>query len=229
MQQRVEVIPMAFGPLILQRYAWRCTAFMTPSQPLDLAALDDLDLAALCTQGQPAAWAVMVRRYERLIYTVARRAGLDEHAAADVYQTVCVRLFEHLPVLTQTDRLQAWLVTTSKRETLATLRQRARIGHLTDRSGGRPDHGEAAEDPWLALPDPAPLAEDLLDDLQQMHRVQMGLQALDLRCRQLLTLLFNDNDTSDYQHISATLGMPEGSIGPTRGRCLSKLRRWLES
>lgn len=202
---------------------------MTTSLPPDLAGLDDPDLAALCAQGQPAAWAVMVRRYERLIYTVARRAGLDEHAAADVYQTVCVRLFEHLPRLTQTDRLQAWIVTTSKRETLAALRQRARTGYLPERGGGRVDHGDATEDPWLALPDPSPLAEDLLDDLQQMHRVQMGLQALDIRCRQLLTLLFNEDETGDYQQISASLGMRAGSIGPTRARCLSKLRRWLEN
>lgn len=202
---------------------------MALSPPPELTTLDDLDLAALCAQGQPAAWAVMVRRYERLIYTVARRAGLDEHAAADVYQTVCVRLFEHLPRLTQTDRLQAWLVTTTKRETLAALRQRARIGSLPDRGGDRHERSDTAEDPWLTLPDPSPLAEDLLDDLQQMHRVQMGMQALDMRCRQLLTLLFNDDDTCDYQQISVSLGMPAGSIGPTRARCLSKLRRWLES
>ncbi len=197
---------------------------MTTLPPSELASLDDTALAALCAQGQAAAWAVMVRRYERLIFTVARRAGLDEHSAADVYQTVCVRLYEHLPRLTQTDRLQAWLVTTTKRETLAALRQRARQGSLPNPGG------EDGEDPWLAVPDTAPLAEDLLDDLQQMHRVQMGLQALDLRCRELLTLLFNDDDDrTDYQQISASLGMPAGSIGPTRARCLAKLRRWLES
>jgi hypothetical protein len=67
------------------RCAWRCEAFMTTSLSPDLSTFDDPDLAALCAQGQPAAWAVMVRRYERLIYTVARRAGLDERAAADVY------------------------------------------------------------------------------------------------------------------------------------------------
>lgn len=196
---------------------------MTTLPPSNLASLDDVALAALCGQGQATAWAVMVRRYERLIFTVARRAGLDEHAAADIYQTVCVRLYEHLPRLTQTDRLQAWLVTTTTRETLAALRQRARQGSLPGTGS------EDGEDPWLAVPDPAPLAEDLLDDLQQMHRVQMGLQALDLRCRELLTVLFNDDGRSDYQQISASLGMPAGSIGPTRARCLAKLRRWLET
>jgi RNA polymerase sigma factor (sigma-70 family) len=201
---------------------------MTTQPPIDLASLDDTQLAALCVQGRPGAWTVLLRRYERLIYTVARRAGLDEHTAADVFQVVCTRLFEHLPRLTQTERLQAWLVTTAKRETLAVLRQQARVGSLP---GSAPRGGdEPGEDPWQSVPDPAPLAEDLLDDLQQMHRVQMGLQALDVRCRDLLTLLFNEGDDRiDYQQISASLGMPAGSIGPTRSRCLAKLRKWLES
>jgi len=203
---------------------------MTTSPPAEMTQLDDAQLAALCAQGKSGAWAVMVRRYERLIFTVARRAGLDEHMAADVFQVVCTRLFEHLPRLNQTDKLQAWLVTTAKRETLAVLRLHARQGQLPAAGQRGSDGNGADEDPWQAVPDPAPLAEDLLSDLQQMHRVQMGVQALDVRCRDLLRLLFSEaDDRIDYQYVSTTLGMPVGSIGPTRLRCLAKLRRWLET
>ncbi len=188
-----------------------------------LADLPDEALVARCLQGQQAAWRVLVQRYERLVFTVARRARLDEHAAADVLQTVFSRLFEHLGKLNQPDRLQAWLVTTAKRETLAQLRQAARYAPAP---GGQTsdDEGEASAVDQLA--DPAPLAEDLLAELQEAQAMRVAMQRLDERCRNLLSLLFADEDERlPYDQLAQQLGMPPGSIGPTRGRCLDKLRR----
>ena len=85
---------------------------------LDIDAARDAALIARCKNGDAAAWEVLVQRYQRLVYAIVRRIGLDEHAAADVFQTVFMRLMEHLPRLTQLDRLQAWIVTTTKREAL---------------------------------------------------------------------------------------------------------------
>ncbi len=188
-----------------------------------LADLPDEALVARCLQGQQAAWRVLVQRYERLVFTVARRARLDEHAAADVLQTVFSRLFEHLGTLTQPERLQAWLVTTAKRETLAQLRQAARYAPATSGTG---HDGDGEADPVDQLPDTAPLAEDLLGDLQEAQAMRVALQRLDERCRTLLTLLFADEDERlPYDQLAQQLGMPPGSIGPTRGRCLDKLRR----
>ncbi|HXF45948.1 MAG TPA: sigma factor, partial [Burkholderiaceae bacterium] len=74
------------------------------------AARDDAALVRACRAGDAHAWEQLVRRYERLIYTIPRRARLDADAAADVFQTVFERLHRHLDNLAQPERLQAWLV-----------------------------------------------------------------------------------------------------------------------
>lgn len=181
---------------------------------------DDGELVSRCRRGDGAAWRVLVQRYQRLVYAVARRARLDEHAAADVFQTVFSRLLKSLPTLEQPQRLRAWIVTTAKREALVELRRGQRTVSMTASPDGE---GEACGVDELA--DEAILPEQLLDDLQQLHLLRRALDALDERCRGLLTLLFADDDERPpYQEISARLGMPPGSIGPTRARCLNKLR-----
>lgn len=187
--------------------------------PGELQDLDDAALVQRCLAGQQDAWAALVHRYQRLVFTVARRARLDEHTAADVLQTVFARLFEHLPRLSQPDRLHAWLVTTARRETLALLQQAQRFV-------AAPSSGDDGEDAMAQVPDAAPLAEELLQDLQEAQAVRLALDRLDARCRDLLTMLFADEDERPgYDQISQRLGMAEGSIGPTRSRCLDKLRR----
>lgn len=181
---------------------------------------DDASLVARCRQGDAAAWALLVRRYQRLVYAVVRRFGLDEHTAADVFQTVFARLIEHLPKLTQPERLQAWIVTTAKRETLRTREKGRRNVSLT-----REDHeGEPLDDDTLV--DEAPLTEDAVSALQQLHLLRLGMDLIDARCRSLLELVFRDEDESlPYDEVARRLGMPTGSIGPTRQRCIDKLRR----
>ena len=184
---------------------------------------DDAGLVRRCRAGEAAAWAALVRRYQRLVRAVVMRAGFDEHAAADVFQTVFTRLYEQLPRLTQPERLQAWIVTTAKREALRA-RERARRTVSLTRDDG--DEGPGLED---GLVDEAPLAEEALSELQQLNRLRQGLDRLDARCRDLLTLLFaDDDDHLPYDEIGRRMGMPPGSIGPTRARCLGKLRKLVE-
>jgi RNA polymerase sigma factor (sigma-70 family) len=184
---------------------------------------DDASLVARCRAGDAAAWALLVQRYQRLVYAVVRRIGLDEHAAADVFQTVFSRLIDHLPRLSQPDRLQAWIVTTAKRETLRAREKGRRHVSLTRDDD---DDGEALQD---NLVDEAPLAEEALSDLQQLHLLRLGMERLDERCRSLLTLVFRDDDDHlPYDEVARRLGVPTGSIGPTRSRCLDKLRRLVE-
>jgi RNA polymerase sigma factor (sigma-70 family) len=180
---------------------------------------DDASLVARCLNGEAGAWTVLVQRYQRLVYAVVRRIGLDEHAAADVFQTVFSRLIEHLPKLKQPERLQAWIVTTAKRETLLAREKARRHISLTRDDDG----GPALED---SLVDGTPLAEDALSDLQQLHLLRLGMDQLDARCRSLLTLVFRDEDEHmPYDEVARRLGVPTGSIGPTRARCLDKLRK----
>jgi len=179
----------------------------------------DAALVARCQRGDAAAWRVLVQRYQRLVYAVARRAGMDEHGAADVFQVVFTRLVEHLPRLREADKLQAWIVTTAKREVLAHWRRGKRTVSMTgDTEGGDP---AAAFD----VADGAAIPEDMLADLQQVHRLRLALERMDERCRTLLKLVFRDDDEAlPYDEVARQLGMPVGSIGPTRARCLGKLR-----
>lgn len=188
-------------------------------------AADDSDarLVARCRAGDRAAWGLLVARYQRLVHAVVTRAGLDGHTAADVFQTVFQRLLAHLPRLTQPERLQAWVVTTAKREAL---RERERQQRHVSMAREEGDESPAIED---TLADEQPLAEQALSDLQQLHRLREGLERLDTRCRDLLLLVFRDDDEHlPYDEVGRRLGMPAGSIGPTRARCLGKLRKLVD-
>ncbi|MFM2066812.1 MAG: hypothetical protein RLZZ584_1721 [Pseudomonadota bacterium] len=188
-------------------------------------AADDATLVARCRQGDGAAWGVLVRRYQRLVHAIVRRMGLDEHTAADVFQTVFTRLMEHLPRIAEPHRLQAWIVTTARREALLVLRHGQR---LVSMSQGDDDdtHGDGAARPDWDLADDSPSAEEQLGELQQLHQVRLAFERLDERCRTLLGLIFRDSDEAlGYDEVARRLGTPVGSIGPTRARCLDKLRR----
>jgi len=180
---------------------------------------DDAALVSRCRRGEAAAWEALVHRYQRLVYAIVRRTGLDDHAAADVFQTVFARLVAHLPRIADPQRLQAWIVTTAKREVLLALRRGQRTVSMT-----RDDDadGEAAE--W-DVADDAPLPEDALAELQQLDGLRRALDRMDARCRDLLLMLFrDDSDKLPYEEVAQRLGLSVGSIGPTRARCLGKLR-----
>jgi RNA polymerase sigma factor (sigma-70 family) len=181
---------------------------------------DDAALVARCRRGDGAAWAVLVRRYQRLVHAIVTRAGHDEHVAADVFQTVFSRLLAHLPRIAEPHRLQAWIVTTAKREAFL----QRRLGQRTVSMTRHDDESDAA--PEWDLADDASGPEESLDQLQQAHRMRLGLEQMDDRCRELLRLLFRDDDDAvAYEEVARRLDMPVGSIGPTRSRCLGKLRR----
>jgi len=202
--------------------------------------LEDAALIAQCRSGREAAWSTLVRRYQRLVYTVPRRAGLDADVAADVFQATFARLFEHLNRIEDATRVRAWLVTTARRETLRWLEQRSRLVDLDGApsrrgveaadAGEAPGAGRAAEgDPFDRLPSGAPLPEALLADLQDFHRLRLAVDRLEPRQRQFVELLFLQDEPLPYGEIAARLGMAEGSIGPTRARVLARLRALLES
>lgn len=190
------------------------------------ADLTDAELVARCRERDEAAWSTLVRRYQRLLYTVPRRAGLSEAHAADVFQACFEQLYRHLDRLDDPARVRAWLVTTARRETLRLLEHARR--HVDLEPAG--DAGDAPADSALeALPDPGPLPDAQLAELQQHDRLRRALERLDPRSRRFLELLFLQDETPPYSEIAATLGIAEGSIGPTRARCLAKLRDTMAS
>ncbi len=182
----------------------------------------DADLLRACRRGDQDAWTTLVNRYQRLIYTIPRRAGLDEDQAAEVFQEVFTTLFEKLADIEQPERLQAWLVTTARRKTWRLISRERNLQRFDD------DDSEEGESAINQLADDAPLPDEVLLKLEEQHRVRTCVAALEERCRKLLTLLFYTSEPPSYAEIAAQTGVSEGSIGPTRARCLQKLLVLLE-
>lgn len=163
-----------------------------------------------------------MNRYQRLMYAIPRRAGLDDDRAAEVFQEVFTTLFQKLNDIDDPDRLHAWLVTTAKRKTWRLISK--------DRLSGQMHRGDDEDvDKDLArIADDSPLPDEALLKLEEQHRVRTALGGLEERCRKLLTMLFYQSETPSYSEIAVSLGISEGSIGPTRARCLEKMLRLLD-
>jgi RNA polymerase sigma factor (sigma-70 family) len=175
----------------------------------------DAELVARCVAGDDAAWRTLVTRYERLVYTIPYRMGLDPADADEVFQITFTRLAERIGDLREPGRVRAWLVTTARRMTINLAGRRREV---------------PAEIP-ASLTDPAELPSDELARLQDQHLVRAALARLGDRCRELLTLLYyaeggagpEGGPDGSYKAVARELGIPMGSIGPTRMRCLKKL------
>ncbi|HET6874608.1 MAG TPA: sigma-70 family RNA polymerase sigma factor [Acidimicrobiales bacterium] len=172
------------------------------------------DLVARAAGNDEAAWSLLVDRFAGLVWTVVRSVGLTQTDAADVCQTTWMRLAEHLDDLRDATRLGAWLSTTARREAI-------RVSRLGSR--------HVPVDPWEWLDQPQESAEDpetAAMDSERAVAIQAAVGVLPERCRQLLMSLASDPPTP-YQQLSELLGVPIGSIGPTRSRCLQRLERLL--
>jgi RNA polymerase sigma factor (sigma-70 family) len=191
---------------------------LNPGESMNVS---DEALVLACRRGDETAWETLIERFQRLIYTIPRRAGLDEDAAADVFQNVFASLVERLDRIEQPDRIQAWLVTTAKRETWRAVLNR-------NKSGSAAADDESQEDLFDRLPDKALLPDEVLLQLEKQHTVRTAVGLLDARCAQLLTLLFDRAEPPAYAEVASRMGIAEGSIGPTRARCLQKLLRVLK-
>ena len=173
----------------------------------------DRELIAACITGEAWAWDALVDRYKRLIYSVALRAGLGQEDAADVFQTVFVLLLEKVHGIRDPQALGAWLITTTKRQSWRVLKKRQREPT---------DERDVTSGPSAAeqCPDESSWADQAL--------VRDALAQLGERCRRLLWLLYYDRSEPSYEHIGRQLEMPLGSVGPTRARCLQKMRKLLQ-
>jgi RNA polymerase sigma factor (sigma-70 family) len=171
----------------------------------------DAALVLAARRGDHAAWQELVERFGRLLRAICRAHRLNAADTDDVIQTTWVRAVEHIGRIHDADRFASWLATVARRECLRALRRHARV---------RP----CEEEQLHARADPAadPAAKVL--EAERRHAVRAAVHRLAPRDRTLLVRLFNDTDPS-YADIGRELGMPIGSIGPTRGRILERMRR----
>jgi RNA polymerase sigma factor (sigma-70 family) len=167
-------------------------------------------LVGEAAEGNQAAWDDLVEGFSGLVWSVVRAHGLYGAEAADVCQTVWLRFVEHLRRLREPERAGAWLATTARHECLRVLRRRGRTTAMAD----PPEVPDVSAD---ADPGSKVVASEEHDLLMA------ALDDISGQCQQLLRLLLVDPPLS-YDEISALLDMPKGSIGPTRQRCLVRLR-----
>jgi len=175
----------------------------------------DAELVAACRKGTQGAWDQLIDRFQRLIYTIPLRAGLDEEEAADVFQEVFVTLLEKLDEIEQPDRLRSWLVTVAKFKTWAVIRSR--------RGYYAPVDDEAIRSEMDGLTDSTPLPDDLLIELEEQHMIRTAVAELDERCQQIIGMLYLSRRTASYAEVAESIGVGETSISPLRTRCLKKL------
>lgn len=172
----------------------------------------DLDLLNACRRGDVRAWERLVRKYERLVYSIALNHGLTADDAADITQLTFTILLESLDSLRDDSNLASWLGTVARRHTW----------RLLKRAGREDTHAEedVAEAAWL-MNRPG---DDPIRRWELAEWLDGGLSQIDERCRRLLIALYFDPEEPAYTEISERLGMAVGSIGPTRARCLQRLR-----
>jgi RNA polymerase sigma factor (sigma-70 family) len=169
----------------------------------------------------PGAWERLVQHYERLVFAVPRDLGLAHADCEEVFQATWMALFESIDLIRQPSSLGSWIITTAQRQTWRL--QRRRVYRQPQVS-----LDFAAEAPATAA---AP--EEAAERLERQRLVREALDELRPRCRDLLTRLFlvespgAEAGSARYAEISRELGMPIGSIGPTRLRCLQELARLL--
>ena len=198
-----------------------------PNQPkasevADLAHLSDRELVAACLEGDSSAWEALILRYQRLIYSIPIKNGFSVVDASDVFQSVCVVLLERLPTLRDHNKISSWLMTTTTRECWRVAAQWKR------ESGASARDAEAGRDRMSEIASGEILSDDVQAALEQQHIIRHALSTLSERCQKLISMLFYDKDELSYVDIARRLKIPVSSIGPTRARCLEKLKKELE-
>lgn len=166
------------------------------------------ELLRLAASGERAAWDALVERFGQMVWSVARGFRLDDATAKDVTQTVWLRLIENIDSIHDPERLPGWLVTTCRREALRVAKSRER---------------DVPTDFAFDIEDPTPSLEDVLIGDEENRVVVAAFSNLDETCRELLRLMTVEPALS-YEEMAEITGRPIGSLGPTRARCLDKLK-----
>lgn len=166
----------------------------------------DKELIERCIKGDQAAWKDLVVRYERLVYSVALTFCRESDDASDIFQQVWMELYRQVSDLRNVKALPAWLITVTRRISYKL---------IASRLGSEPLDEE--------LPD----IKQQLTQIEHEHALERALEQVGGRCHQLIEFLYFTPEEPTYAEIAGKLSIPVPSIGPTRARCLEKLRKLL--
>ncbi len=171
-----------------------------------------------CVEHGVGAWDEFLRRYSNLIYSTIIKVGLPESDQEEAFQNSILAIYRQLPQLRDHGKLLSWIISISHRQAINRIRARKRevlVEAVTDEMVQGASDAEPSD-----LDPPA----DRLR-LEQAQQAREMMDQLPERCRRLLQLLFVEIPPLDYVEVSKREGLPIGSIGPTRQRCLEKARR----
>ncbi|MFI5110120.1 MAG: RNA polymerase sigma factor [Terriglobales bacterium] len=180
-----------------------------------LPSWGDTRLVRECLAGNEQAWAAVIEKYKRLIYSIPLRYGLASEDAADVFQAVCLEMFAELANLRKAESLKSWLISVTIHKCL----------HWKKRQRGEVElDAEGQEQPEAATIPPS----QLLEELEREQSVREAISRLPARCAEMIRLLFYEQPPLPYVEVARRLGLATGSIGFIRGRCLKRLKKLLE-
>lgn len=185
--------------------------FRTTSNAYDpqMEALSHGELLRRAGAGDSSAWNDLVDRFGQMVWSIARGFRLDDATAKDVSQTVWLKLIENIDRIADPERLPGWLATTARREAL-------RVSKARDRDLPTDFEYDVADQT-------SPSLDEMLIDEEENRTVVSAFATLDSTCQQLLRLMTIEPALT-YEEISESTGRPIGSLGPTRSRCLDKLK-----
>jgi RNA polymerase sigma factor (sigma-70 family) len=169
-----------------------------------------------CLRGNEDAWHMLVDRYKNLIYSIPLRYGLPPQDAADIFQAVCLDLFNEMGRLRDAEALQAWIIRVTNHKCYHWKRQI------------HPSNGDLDENGMDGLSADSPAATEIMAELEREQLVRDSIEMLPPRCREMISLLFFEHPPQPYTEVAEKLGLARGSIGFIRGRCLKRLKRILE-
>lgn len=190
-------------------------------------AITTTDLVDRCLSGDAHAWQQLVNRYARLVHSIPVRHGLTPDEVNDVGQEVFLALAQYLHQIEDPEKLPSWLITTARRFSWRVLQKRR-----NEYTGEQSDIGDEQAHANVSQMQPVfskiPSMNELLEGWNRQELLAKAMTQLQERCRRLLSMLFLDTSEPSYEEISSQTGLPKGSIGPTRIRCLQQLRTILE-
>lgn len=193
-------------------------SYQVPIKNASVVANSDRHLIRGCRQGNSGAWRQLLNKYERLVYSIPLKYGLSYEDAADIAQTTFTILIQSLDSLPEDSRLGSWLATVARRHTWRLLKRNRR-----EIASERLDSTDLSESAVLLGRSDA----DSIEHRELAEWLDRGLSKIGERCRELLLTLYFQPERPSYAEVVERLGIPIGSIGPTRARCLKRLRQIL--
>lgn len=174
----------------------------------------DQALLVACRAGDQQAWARLLDKYERLVYSIPLNYGLLPEDAADIAQLSFTYLLQSLATLPEDSNVGGWLATVARRHTWRLLKRQKR-------------QAPAAELDQESTSELIPDRTNAIERWEIIEWLNAGLTRIGDRCRELLVALYFEAEEPSYAEIAQRLGMAEGSVGPTRARCLQRLKEML--